>query len=350
MTRVTAIMPVRNGEDYLDHAIAGVIDQSHEHLDLIVVDDGSTDSTPAVAARWADRSSRVKLLQTPTPLGSGAARNLGAAHASGEYVWFVDADDYWSTDLVARLVREAELSGADVVVCGALVCTPNGRLLHPLGVPKGPPVTGADSVTLLLAGELQGHTWNKLIRKSVLGRDPFPHLPTHQDLAGMFGILAAAGTVAFVDDVLYHYVRRPQSSLNRRDRDFGSLLVVAGNVRQLRCNGALRQVDDDQIQFFLYRHVVLELVRDYARLPADVRRNWRQSLAEARRLVTIREAVRLAASGRRATAVEVVLATRLTAFYAAAYRATRSIWQAADRWRRPRVHDHWLPDRPTGGI
>jgi glycosyltransferase involved in cell wall biosynthesis len=341
MTHVSVVMPVWNAAQHLDGAIEGVLGQTFHDLELIVVDDGSTDASAKVIEAWTRRSGRVRSISCTTSSGSGAARNRGIAAATGDYVWFADADDYWESQLLQLLVSSAESTGADVVVCGALVCTEDGRLVHRLDAPRRSLVTGMEAVDLLLTGRLQGHTWNKLIRRTILTDRSFPHLSTHQDLSAMFGILSAARTVAFIDDSLYHYVRHAGSSLNNANRVYGSLLQVAQQVLDLHAEGALPGISATHVRYFVYRHAVLEALHDFARLPPSARRAWAPTADAARAFVTREGVGDLMRTRWWSAALECVLATRARTPYILAYRATRRVVHIVRRCSRRQTHQHW---------
>lgn len=103
--RVSIVMPVHNGERYLDQAIASVLNQSFTDLELIVVDDGSTDGTWAIIEQAAERDSRIRPFRTPPSGGPAVARNYALDRVSGDYLSFLDHDDYAHPDRLACMVR-----------------------------------------------------------------------------------------------------------------------------------------------------------------------------------------------------------------------------------------------------
>ena len=111
--RVSVVIPVQNGERYLAAAIEGALAQTHAPAQVIVVDDGSTDASAAIAASFAPR---VRCLARPVSGGGAAARNDGVALASGEYLAFLDADDLWPPQRLERLLAAfAQQPEADIV-------------------------------------------------------------------------------------------------------------------------------------------------------------------------------------------------------------------------------------------
>lgn len=114
---VSCVVPVFNGERYLREALDSVLQQSYQRLELIVVDDGSTDGTAAVAASYGDR---LRLLRQPNA-GPAAARNRGLHEAGGEFIAFLDADDLWQADKLTRqMARFAARPEIDACVTHAL--------------------------------------------------------------------------------------------------------------------------------------------------------------------------------------------------------------------------------------
>jgi glycosyltransferase involved in cell wall biosynthesis len=113
---VTCIIPVYNGARYLGEAIASVMAQTHAPVQIVVADDGSTDETPAIARAFGPRVTWVRQPNT----GPAAARNLGLAHARGSYVSFLDADDRWHADKLARQLARFD-ARPDLGLCFTLI-------------------------------------------------------------------------------------------------------------------------------------------------------------------------------------------------------------------------------------
>src|SRR4051812_17957240 len=110
--RVSVVVPIYQVEDYLAECLASIAGQTERDLEVIMVDDGSTDGSAAIARRYADQDSRFRLITQPNG-GLGKARNTGIAAASGEYLAFVDSDDRLPVDAYARLLGTLEATGSD---------------------------------------------------------------------------------------------------------------------------------------------------------------------------------------------------------------------------------------------
>ena len=95
MDTVSIIMPLYNGEHFLEKSVLSVVAQTYTAWELWVIEDHSTDHSLALAKRLAERDARIHVLQTPKNMGAAGARNLGIQHAAGRYLAFLDCDDFW---------------------------------------------------------------------------------------------------------------------------------------------------------------------------------------------------------------------------------------------------------------
>ncbi len=114
---LSVIVPIYNVEPYLDRCLQSIVNQTYRNLEIILVDDGSPDNCPAICEQWAARDNRIKVIHKQNA-GLGMARNSGLEIATGDYVAFVDSDDYVDLDMYRILVGEIAGSKADMVVCG----------------------------------------------------------------------------------------------------------------------------------------------------------------------------------------------------------------------------------------
>lgn len=114
---VSVIVPVYNAQAYLDRCVSSLTQQTYPQLEIILVDDGSTDHSPAICDGWAEKDPRVRVVHQSNT-GAGLARNTGLDLATGRYVLFMDSDDYMALSAVEKCVGEMEKHPADVVMFG----------------------------------------------------------------------------------------------------------------------------------------------------------------------------------------------------------------------------------------
>ena len=114
---VSVIIPVFNVEDYLDRCLESVANQSFSDMEIILVDDKSTDSSGLICDNWSEKDRRIRVIHKETKEGLGFARNTGLDAASGEYVVFVDSDDYITPNMVEKCYNRMEEESADLCIC-----------------------------------------------------------------------------------------------------------------------------------------------------------------------------------------------------------------------------------------
>lgn len=124
---VTVVVPVYKVEKYLDHCVNSIVSQSYENLEIILVDDGSPDRCPEMCDRWAERDSRIKVFHQENR-GLSAARNVGIANATGQYICFFDSDDYIEKETIRHAYELAEKEQAELVIFGITFVNGNGKV------------------------------------------------------------------------------------------------------------------------------------------------------------------------------------------------------------------------------
>ena len=196
-----------------------VVNQTLRDLEIICVDDGSTDSSPAILAEYAAKDPRVRVITQPKS-NAGAARNAGYAASSGGYLLFLDADDVFAPTLVETLVRGIETSSADVAVC-RYESFPDGCRLPAFSSNPGnwrTIETPASSVDIFR--RWMGWSWDKLIRRSLIERHAlrFQEIAASNDLAFVFAAVSLAQRIAETDAVLVAHRLHAGSIEAGRDR------------------------------------------------------------------------------------------------------------------------------------
>lgn len=168
MPKVSVIVPVYNVEAFLPACIDSILAQTMKDLSLILIDDGSPDNCGAICDSYAARDSRVQVIHQENR-GVSAARNAGLALADGDYICFVDPDDWIAEDFLASLCRAAEDAGAGLAICGFTFCRQDGTTLYQQAVPAG--VFSSEQLILSLYGmpnRFHGSMCNKLFSCRIL--------------------------------------------------------------------------------------------------------------------------------------------------------------------------------------
>ena len=218
MPKVSVIIPVYNVEAYLRQCLDSVVNQTLRDIEIICVDDGSTDSSPAILAEYAAKDSRMKVL-TREHMNAGAARNAGMAVATGEYLGFVDSDDWCEPMLFEEAYAKAKSDDADVVFWG---CRDrdgiSGKILRdvPFALPAGVRAPFAGSSLGDKVFSIFGFApWNRIVRRDMVIENglKFQAIERSNDVA--FGCLAiaVASRISTVGEVRYNYRVRSEGNL-----------------------------------------------------------------------------------------------------------------------------------------
>lgn len=261
--RVSVVMPVHDDVAHVRGAVERALALTGVDVELVLVDDGSTDGSTRAVREAAARDPRVRAVVLERNVGVARARERGVAEASSDWVWFVDSDDAWEPGAAATLLDlAARAPDVDVVVAAARLVTASGA--ERSIVPTGPPlVDGPTALRLLLEGAVTGHLWNKLFRRGLLAGVEFVPARTQSDLALVAGALVAARTVVLDRQVVYTYLKRGGSIITSAGRRVESLELVEAAVVGA-AGRAGPAVPAGALAYFRTRYVVLSGLKDAA--------------------------------------------------------------------------------------
>lgn len=165
--KVSVIVPIYKVEPYLDRCVQSIVDQTYKNLEIILVDDGSPDNCPAMCDDWAAKDSRIRVIHKENG-GFSSARNAGLDTATGDYIQFVDSDDWILPDMTAALVSCAIKENADVVRCGYYEHVDGDMQANCTNSRTYCPEYNKLVIDIMNDGLMSGAVWNKLYKRSVL--------------------------------------------------------------------------------------------------------------------------------------------------------------------------------------
>lgn len=200
---LSVIVPAYNAAPWLARCLDALLGQELRGLEIILVDDASTDATPDIGRRYAAAyPGRVRFLAQPRNMGPGSARNAGLALAQGEYLGFADADDVPDPKMFLRMYEAARPASAQVVVCGMrIVSGKEIRILLPehIRCPRD----------LLRDNNLLSSPWNKIYQRAFIEAKGirFPASRMSEDMAFAFKAMACEPRLACVNKALYAYIK-----------------------------------------------------------------------------------------------------------------------------------------------
>lgn len=213
--KITVIVPAYNVAQWLPRCMESILGQTYGNLEVLAIDDGSTDDTGVILDRFAQMDSRVTALHQRNA-GLVAVRECGIAMATGEYIGFVDGDDEIEPDMYERLLENAQKHDAEISQCGILYCFYDGRKKPMHGTGKTFVFNQIEGYRELLRGtQMEPSLCNKLYRRELLQDScPDPTIVNNEDLLRNAVLFTRAKCSVFEDFCGYHYWRRSESMSN----------------------------------------------------------------------------------------------------------------------------------------
>ncbi len=225
--KVSVIVPVHNAEKYLEQCLNSILGQTLKDIEVICVNDKSTDGSAAILDSYAANEPRLRVLQSPG-LGAGGARNIGLESAQGKYLSFLDADDFFEPDMLESAVAKAEEDQSDIVVYGSWLYDTMRQanrqakwMLNTECLPEGRPFAPSEIADCLF-NVFGNYTWNKLFRTSLVREKGvlFQEISRTNDLFFTCTALTQADLISVIDKIFVHYRVATQTSLqSTNDRD-----------------------------------------------------------------------------------------------------------------------------------
>lgn len=216
MSLVSIIVPAYNVSAYIERCVASILAQSYEQIQLIVVNDCSTDQTGAILAQMAAEDARVLVVKPDKNVGLHAARSYGLQYATGDYIGFVDGDDWVAPEMYGALVCEIEETAADIVLCGAVKAFDIGQ--------TGGAKVAFESREVIDEGILErycnlefgsGVIWNKLYRRELIMKYATQvwerAIDSGADYLVGFGCFSEAKRIVLLPETYYYYLYREDS-------------------------------------------------------------------------------------------------------------------------------------------
>ena len=209
---ISIIIPCFNAEKTLEKCLKSVVQQSYANLEIIIIDDGSTDETSLIYNKFQSNDERILVLKQQNS-GVSKARNTGVKAATGDYICFVDSDDWAELNYCSELYSLLVGENADISIVEASYEDENGNVLCSKPISDEKIFDGNRALVLLLEDqEIQSHPWGKLFKADLLKNVHFPeNLKCFEDYSTLFKIFNKAVKVVKSNEKLYHYIQREDS-------------------------------------------------------------------------------------------------------------------------------------------
>lgn len=270
---VSVIVPVYNVEKYLSTCLESILTQSYTKLEILLVDDGSTDNSSQICIKYESKDDRIKVLKKKNG-GLAAARNTGIANAHGKYIYFVDSDDCIHPELIYTTVSLAEQYNANIVQVELKMVPADFQNYSQKAVKgkiqcftKEEALCNLDQDNQTIAQNIRLSTtvvWNKLYRATIFEQIKFQDkLRIHEDQMIIHRLIAEANGMIFYDTPLYYY-RNNQNSLIRTSWRPEKLIIIDCYRDRLDCALELEESETkkDVVSLFYNRYLIC-MIKNY---------------------------------------------------------------------------------------
>lgn len=237
MDLISVIIPVYNTKPYLNACLESVVGQTYRELEIILVDDGSTDGSGELCDEWAKKDSRIRVIHKKNG-GLSSARNAGMAVASGEYFGFVDSDDvvsYRMFEVLCSLVKE---QNAEISQCGYISFSDRTTFPFDENAPRKADEFDAYAAvrSLLVDGTVDVVCWNKLVSRIIARLVPFEEGRINEDVLWTYRVIEKAAKMAVTSEPLYGYYQRPGSIMNSRytEKRFDGIYALGQRAKEVK--------------------------------------------------------------------------------------------------------------------
>lgn len=232
---ISVIVPVYNCVKYVDTCIASILQQEYENIELILVDDGSTDGSGGICDIYAKQDERIKVFHKENG-GVSAARNRGIKEASGKWYSFIDADDFLDKDMYSTLLKLQKETNADIVHCGYRRIEKN-RVVYASDSGNKYIQDAKEAIEYLIDGsKFSNALWTKLFNACVIRNISFDEkLKMNEDVLFNFEAFRHAQKIAYIDIAKYNYIVHDDSACFTIDNEKKLLDVCNVSNYMLQC-------------------------------------------------------------------------------------------------------------------
>lgn len=243
--KVSIIIPIYNAEKYIENCLESIINQSLREIEIIIINDGSTDKSKSIVEEYLEKDSRIKLINQKN-LGASAARNIGIKESIGEYIGFVDIDDYIETDMYYKMYKTAISAKCDIVICGFVEERKENNTNYNNGLFNNQYLENdnikKEYLNNIVNDKALGYLpiWNKIFKRELIIKN---NIKIKEDL--VFGedrvfcreSILLSNKIGSVNEILYHY-------------------------RKINCNGVTLGFSKEKIDYYLEdRNEMLEFIK-----------------------------------------------------------------------------------------
>lgn len=208
--KISIIVPAYKVEDTIERCLQSIINQTYSNLEIIIVEDGSPDRCPEICDEYRRKDSRIKVIHQKNG-GISRVRNVGLLNATGEWILFVDSDDYIDCELCQKVYDCATENGADLIMFGFSKFNDGEQMKNNIDDKGCRLLSNDDAMKLLSDPSIGNFPWNKFYKRSLFKGIEYPEGRVYEDLATTYKIVDRALVVCLLEAKLYYYYQSDDS-------------------------------------------------------------------------------------------------------------------------------------------
>lgn len=224
-SRISVIIPIYNTEKYLKRCLNSVINQTYKNIEIILINDGSTDHSKEICETLTRQDKRIKMINK-TNSGVSNTRNTGIKNSRGEYLFFVDSDDYIEKDCLEKMINKLEKEKSDICICGYYI--EKNKLKEKIHISNNKNLQ-FKKLIFDLDSNILGYPWGKLVKKNNIKVEFNNNISIKEDLVFWLENSESIKKISIIDEPLYNYILNNSSLLNSKKIDEKKISVLKAN-------------------------------------------------------------------------------------------------------------------------
>lgn len=260
MPKVSIVVPIYNVEKYLNKCVDSLLNQTLQDIEIILVDDGSTDNSGSMAKNFAEKNpNKVKYYRKENG-GLSDARNYGISYATGEYIAFLDSDDYIEKNAYEEMYNKAIEENSDYVECDFIWEYPNKSKID-----KQEYYFGKQEMMI----NVRVVAWNKLIKRELITTNNilFPKGLRYEDVEFTYKLIPYLNKTSYIDKPFIHYVQRENSIANNQNDRNIEIFTVLDNVVQYYKENKLYNEYEEELEYIYTRYSLCSSLKRICKIP-----------------------------------------------------------------------------------
>lgn len=265
---ISVIIPVYNTGNYLKKCLETVINQTYKDIEIILINDGSTDNSLDICKYYQGKDNRV-IVKTVKNNGVSSARNFGLSIAKGEYIMFIDSDDYIELNMIEKLYLAIENSKVDISMCDIKKVDEENNEIFVAMNNNDRIITNKEFMENIFDFDYSyGYPYNKLFKRKVIGKIKFD-INAHymEDFKFICEVIQNSKKIVYLKDKLYSYVQRSTSSLHQK---YNEKWLSRNDIQKELIDKYLSQMNEKSKSLFLFDYIMM-ILTSYAFLKKENR-------------------------------------------------------------------------------